>query len=65
MSLSVNGQPVPLPLPPTLATLLGVLSPQAHFAVARNEEFVPQSKYAECELIDGDRIEIVHPAAGG
>ena len=61
----VNGNPVALPHPPTLEFLLASLAPQKPFAVARNEEFVPGSGFAQCELTDGDRIEIVHPSAGG
>ena len=65
MSLTVNGQVTPMPDPPTLENLLHVLSPQRPFAAARNEEFIPGTDYALCELNDGDRIEIVHPSAGG
>lgn len=65
MSLTVNGQATAIPDPPTLQALLAVLHPQRPYAVARNEEFVPASTYQNCELTEGDRIEIVHPAAGG
>ncbi len=65
MSLIVNGQVTPLPDPPTLENLLQVLAPQRPFAAARNEEFIPGADYAQCTLNDGDRIEIVHPSAGG
>lgn len=65
MSLTVNGHLTPLPDPPTLENLLRMLSPKRPFAAARNEEFIPGTDYALCELNDGDRIEIVHPSAGG
>lgn len=65
MPLTVNGKAVAVPHPPTLHSLLRELEPQRPFAVARNEEFVPSSAYELCELSDGDRIEIVHPSAGG
>lgn len=65
MPLNVNGTPVPMPEPPSLENLLRLVQPQRPYAVARNEEFVPASAYARCELADGDRIEIVHPSAGG
>jgi sulfur carrier protein len=65
MSLNVNGTAVPMPDPPSLENLLRLVQPQRPYAVARNEEFVPASAYAQCELADGDRIEIVHPSAGG
>jgi sulfur carrier protein len=54
-----------MPDPPTLAILLLAFEPQRPYAVARNDEFVPRSTYHQCELIDGDRIEIVRPSAGG
>jgi sulfur carrier protein len=65
MSVIVNGKLHPLPEPPTVAALLLVLGPAAPFAVARNEELVPRATYMECSIQPGDRIDIVHPAAGG
>ena len=66
MSFIVNGEPVNLnDTPATLEGLLLSLAPRRPFAVARNQEFVPSSAYAQCELQDGDRIDIVHPSAGG
>lgn len=65
MSVSVNGEKIALPSPPTLEALLRAFAPQRPFAVAHNEEFVPNVAYEQCELKDGDRIEIVRPSAGG
>ena len=65
MPLIVNGRRAPMPDPPTLENLLETLQPRQPYAVARNEAFVQRSKYQQCKLIDGDRIEIVHPSAGG
>jgi sulfur carrier protein len=65
MQLTVNGYVTPMPDPPTLESLLAALDPVRPYAVARNDEFVPRSIYHQCELMDGDRIEIVHPSAGG
>ena len=65
MFVIVNGQTHPLPEPRTLAALLLSLSPLGPFAVARNEELVPRGIYEECRIEPGDRIEIVHPMAGG
>ena len=65
MSVIVNGQSQPLPEPPTVAALLLALAPATPFAIARNEEFVPRAAYCDCGLQPGDRIEIVHPTAGG
>lgn len=65
MSILVNGKVHPLPEPRTLAALLRFLSPAAPFAVARNEEIIPRETYEECPVVAGDKIEIVHPTAGG
>ena len=54
-----------MPDPPTLENLLEALQPRQPYAVARNEEFVQRARYQQCNLMDGDRIEIVHPSAGG
>jgi thiamine biosynthesis protein ThiS len=65
MFVVVNGQTHPLPEPRTLAALLRLLSPAAPFAVARNTEVVPRGAYEDCRIQHGDRIDILHPAAGG
>ena len=65
-TLSLNGEPHPLPDPPTVAALLAAvgLDPRK-VAVERNEEIVPRSRYAGTTLAPGDRIEIVHFIGGG
>ena len=65
MSVIVNGDTHPLPEPPTLAALLRSLSPSVPFVVARNDEVIPSGGYDACHIDPGDRIDIVHPAAGG
>jgi sulfur carrier protein len=65
MPVIVNGDTHPLPEPPTLAALLRSLSPAVPFVVARNDEVVPRGAYEACRIDPGDRIDIVHPAAGG
>ena len=65
MFVLVNDQVHPLPEPRTLAALLLLLSPAVPFAVARNAEVIPRGTYEECHIEAGDRIDIVHPAAGG
>ena len=65
MSLTVNGQEAQMPDPPTLEHLLAILHLRQPYAVARNEEVVQRSEYQQCNLMDGDRVEIVHPSAGG
>jgi sulfur carrier protein len=65
MFIVVNGQPHSLPGPQTLAVLLLSLSPPAPFAVALNDEVVLRGGFEECWIYPGDRIDIVHPTAGG
>lgn len=65
MLIVVNGQSRPLPVPQTLAALLLSLSPPAPFAVALNDEVVPRESFEEYKVYPGDRVDIVHPAAGG
>jgi sulfur carrier protein len=65
MFIVVNGQSHPLPRTQTLAALLLSLSPPAPFAVALNDEVVMGGNFEECWVYPGDRIDIVHPTAGG
>jgi sulfur carrier protein len=65
MSVIVNGKMCSLPEPRTLYALLQFLSPVVPFAVALNEELIPRAAYENCPISPGDRIEIVHPTAGG
>jgi sulfur carrier protein len=34
-------------------------------AIERNGELVPRSRYSECHIADGDRLEIVMAVGGG
>jgi sulfur carrier protein len=65
MFVIMNGESHPLPEPPTLSALLVKLSPRGPSAVAHNEEFVPRGAYDACRISPGDRVDIVHPTAGG
>jgi len=62
----VNGEPWQVAEPVTVATVVAHHAPSsAGIAVARNRAVVPRSAWAETEVVDGDRIEIVTAAAGG
>jgi sulfur carrier protein len=65
MFVIVNGHVLRVPEQQTLQELLSLLSLTAPFAVAHNEEFVPQGNYGECRICPGDRIDVVSPMAGG
>jgi len=66
MNITVNGDPMALPGPATVAGLIARLGlDQGKVAVERNLEIVPRSTYGEVNLAEGDRIEIVHFIGGG
>ncbi len=65
MRLTVNGELQSLEAP-TVAALVEVLRlDRRKVAVERNLEIVPRSLYAQTNLLDGDRIEIVQFVGGG
>ena len=49
----------------TVADLLAFRRPERPFAVALNQQFVPNQDYAATVLQAGDAVEIVRPVAGG
>ena len=66
MNITVNGDPMVVPGPATVAGLIARLGlDQGKVAVERNLEIVPRSTYGEVNLAEGDRIEIVHFIGGG
>jgi sulfur carrier protein len=66
MRIVVNGQPMELAEGVTVEDLLAKLGVRRDYtAVAVNRQIAPRSGYATTVLRDGDRVEIVHPMAGG
>jgi sulfur carrier protein len=66
MRIVVNGQPMELAEGVTVEDLLARLGVRRDYtAVAVNRQIAPRSGYATTVLRDGDRVEIVHPMAGG
>jgi thiamine biosynthesis protein ThiS len=66
MRIVVNGQPMEVSDGASVEQLLGELNVRRQFtAVALNREVTPRSGYATTILREGDRVEIVHPMAGG
>jgi sulfur carrier protein len=65
MNIKVNGDTREI----TSSTLSGALDElgygSAKIATALNEEFVPATLRATCELTEGDRLEILAPMQGG
>ncbi len=66
LNLTINGEPRHLEAACTLSALLQSLGlDPAKIAVERNLEIVPRSQYAQLQVADGDRLEIVHFIGGG
>ena len=66
MDISFNGQRVDV----DAATLQDLLQQRGYdagaaIACAINQQFVPRSQWAQRELSDGDRIDVVSPITGG
>lgn len=65
MDIEVNQTPFSLPEQATLADALSAFGARPPFAVAVNGEFVARGQHAAHLLSAGDRIDVVHPVAGG
>jgi thiamine biosynthesis protein ThiS len=66
LRLTVNGEPRAFAGPLTVADLLRALAVDARqVAVERNLELVPKARFADTELADADRLEIVTFVGGG
>jgi thiamine biosynthesis protein ThiS len=66
MKLQINGEKREFDSPTTLTALLEGLGMKAgRVAVELNRNIVPRERWAETELSDGDRLEIVHFVGGG
>ena len=66
IGLIINGESRAFPAPLTLAQLVETLSLAGkRIAIEKNGEIVPRSQYAETQLADNDRLEIVVAVGGG
>lgn len=66
IALTINGSLQRFEQPLTCAELVERLELTGRrIAVERNGEIVPRSRFAECRLSDGDRLEIVGAVGGG
>ena len=66
MRLIINGQERDFPCSLTLEGLLGELGLKPdRIAVELNLEIVRRDRWADTQLKDGDRLEIVHFVGGG
>lgn len=66
MDIRLNGAPLALPAPCTIADLLAAQGlAERRVAVEVNGEIVPRGRHGERTLADGDAVEIVHALGGG
>ena len=67
MKLQINGEDRAFgDSPLTLAALVETLGMKAdRVAVELNRDIVPRDRWAETQLKDGDRLEVVHFVGGG
>ncbi len=66
MTLTINGEPRAVPDCLTVATLVQHLGMKGdRIAIERNREIVSRNDWADVELAEGDRLEIVHFVGGG
>lgn len=66
MDIRLNGEPLTLSGPCTIAALLIAQGlAERRVAVEVNGEIVPRSRHGDHLLTDGDAMEIVHALGGG
>ena len=65
MKIHVNNEPHELAAGATLADAIAILQPAPPFAAALNMNFVPNTRYRDTPLHEGDRIEVIAPVTGG
>ena len=65
MKVQINSHDHELPSGATLADAIALLQPAPPFAAAVNMRFVPNTRYRDTPLVEGDRIEVIAPVTGG
>ncbi len=66
MKITLNGEPVEMKGPLTIAGLVATLGIEPRkVAVEQNRVIVPKSQYAVAPVSDGDIVELVHFVGGG
>jgi thiamine biosynthesis protein ThiS len=66
VKLQINGEAKSLDGPLTLAALISQMGLKPdRVAVELNRDIVPREQWAQTNLADGDRLEIVHFVGGG
>jgi sulfur carrier protein len=65
MEIEINQKPLTLPDGATVADALAAFGARPPFAVALNGQFVARTLHPARTLSSGDRLDVVHPVAGG
>ncbi|WP_186121781.1 sulfur carrier protein ThiS [Burkholderia gladioli] len=65
MDIQINQQTLTLPDGATVADAVTAYQARPPFAVAVNGAFVARARHAAHTLVAGDRLDVVHPVAGG
>jgi sulfur carrier protein len=65
MDIQINQKPLTLPDGATVADAVAAFGARAPFAVALNGQFVARTQHAARALKAGDKLDVVHPVAGG
>ena len=65
MKVHINNRAHELAAGATLADAIAVLQPAPPFAAAVNMTFVPNTRYRDTPLREGDRIDVIAPVTGG
>ncbi len=66
VEIIVNGSPKTVAETDRISDLVRALGLEPRFiAVERNEQLIPRTQHADCQLAPGDRIEIVTLVGGG
>ena len=65
MKVQINSHDHELPSGATLADAIALLQPAPPFAAAVNMRFVPNTRYRDTPLAEGDRVEVIAPVTGG
>ncbi len=65
MDIQINQQTLTLPDDATVADALAAYGARPPYAVALNGNFVARTQHAARALAAGDRLDVVHPVAGG
>ena len=65
MDIQINQQTLTLPDGATVADALAAYGARPPYAVALNGNFVARTQHAARALAAGDKLDVVHPVAGG